>query len=197
MKLWLHCHGEIRRPLDCLETRGPHVKYYNSIDYATDPGEPIFINSNLIFVNPSHVKCRVCSVLFSVCLCVCLCQCWTTNSQKQGCYSWCNYTLPHTLMKINRSVTFSKHQSFRLIPNDICYCKMTDSNQKEDMETSPKTHIYTYLNTQQQKGDKWQQHVRQGRRVQIGTERCSTVAENHNKASFNLDLILQHWETSI
>lgn len=58
-------------PLDCLETKGPHVKYYNSIDYATDPGEPIFINSDLIFVNPCYFKCGEYSVLLwelSVCV---------------------------------------------------------------------------------------------------------------------------------
>lgn len=43
-------------PLGGLVTRGPHVKYYNSIDYSTDLGEAIFINSNLIFVDPGHVK---------------------------------------------------------------------------------------------------------------------------------------------
>lgn len=43
-------------PLGGLVTRGPHVKYYNSIDYGTDLGEAIFINSNLIFVDPGHVK---------------------------------------------------------------------------------------------------------------------------------------------
>lgn len=43
-------------PLGGLVTRGPHVKYYNGIDYSTDLGEAIFINSNLIFVDPGHVK---------------------------------------------------------------------------------------------------------------------------------------------
>lgn len=43
-------------PLGRLATRGPHVKYYNRIDYTTDLGEAIFINSNLIFVDPGHVK---------------------------------------------------------------------------------------------------------------------------------------------
>lgn len=45
-------------PLGGLVRRGPHVKYYNSIDYSADLGEAIFINSNLIFVDPGHVKLR-------------------------------------------------------------------------------------------------------------------------------------------
>lgn len=36
------------RPLDRLGNKGLNVNYYGGIDYSSVPGEPIFINSNLI-----------------------------------------------------------------------------------------------------------------------------------------------------
>lgn len=37
--------------LDCLGNEGANMNYYNSIDYTSEPGEAIFINSNLILTD--------------------------------------------------------------------------------------------------------------------------------------------------